>query len=196
MWFDGACFCSHAVLKPWSWVTNTQLSLDEEPHHDEDPHPKTKDDTVQLHNPPFSRPVFGQDAPAALPSLYPLKYFPTTGKPIFNLRYIMDQAHNYVSKLKPPKPASMAPATQQSNYLYADPHRAATMATTGQEAHRGAAARAESILPREGHGAGTAAVLRDVEAKLDALQRRLDAMQPGAAGQASDLQPPPSPAAA
>ena len=60
-----------------------------------------------------------------LPQLYPLKYFPSTGKPIFNLKYIMQQAHTYVSSRPQPSHGLLqAQATtlfQKARQLAQDP---------------------------------------------------------------------------
>mmetsp|Transcript_48530 Transcript_48530/g.101409 ORF Transcript_48530/g.101409 Transcript_48530/m.101409 type:complete len:216 (+) Transcript_48530:280-927(+) len=106
-----------------------------------------------------------------LPQLYPLKYFPSTGKPIFNLKYIMQQAHTYVSKLQP----STAIPRPPSSSSYGKVSESEVIHPESSEVKSGTPLASADGQPAD--SGQTAVVLADVEAKLSALQRRLDLLQ-------------------
>ncbi len=108
-----------------------------------------------------------------LPQLYPLKYFPSTGKPIFNLKYIMQQAHTYVSKLQPSTAIPQPPGSSSSSYGHVSDSDA--IGRESNEVQSGTPFVSGAAEPTD--NGQTAAVLADVEAKLSALQRRLDLLQ-------------------
>jgi hypothetical protein len=121
-----------------------------------------------------------------LPQLYPLKYFPSTGKPIFNLKYIMQQAHTYVSKLEPstaiehrPSSSSYGRVSESKVFGPESSEGQSVAASASGSSEPAAMASGGRREPADGStdGGQTAVILADVEAKLSALQRRLDLLQ-------------------